>query len=569
MTIDPKDLKTLAIRVTLLTLAVRMVPMIGTDLTPSESAIAYGLGVDGATTEPFLRLLHHWAQAVGNFSFLVRLPQFIADLTMPFLAIAYARAAGWGAIPGLFAGLILAMAPLGIAAGYRLDGGALISATVLGSLVLLRQGLREGQPRRILLSNLLLLLGAAISPLALLAVPAGIYMGYRAVAMDNIRRLAMFGWPVVALLILAARYAFLGHLAPEPNAAALWRTLHFASGDASNWGQDGLPSALLQILAAFSPAGPIGALADQVELTAAPIWAWAAATGATILAVWGLARGQVRPDPEAEKPDAERGTWRTIGITAVQLPRNLGDRDWLPLLLIVAAALLFCLRCAHLQIADGLNDALAAVRPAVALLLGVGVTAALLPKPKQSESDNLRARHRFNGAMALLTMLVFLIGALHLLAHTGSPDRLAPRKVARAVLNAGGQQGAVLALGGRGLAVSFILDPTGVLPNLRRSSLKMDDALEQLLVLMRKKPKILILAGDRDALGTTDETPLKVPQLGRIAQTLDDSLTASGWQTQDDGHLFLGKSALMVYSQELPTLSPGTIVPQLGPGQVP
>ncbi|MSP93515.1 MAG: hypothetical protein EXR79_17275 [Myxococcales bacterium] len=608
MTIDPRGLRTLLIRVTVITLAVRAAPMLGTDLGPGEVAAALGLGADGLSAEPLALGWRGWTLETGGTAFLARLPALVADLALPLLAVGYARAAGWGAIAGLLGGLVLAVAPLGIDSGFRAGGASLLAALALGGLVLLRTALRDGDPLRAMASGGLIAAGGFLAPPVLLLVPGGLYLAARSVAIPAVRWTGLVAW-AAALAVLGVRAALGLGFVPAPNRVSAWLTDPALAAQPSGWHEISAYDAAIQAVAALLPSGPWGTLSAQLDIAAAPLWALGLAVMLVVLAVLGIARGVVWPDPPplakviesplrarndhtapatvadtigddtAEVIDPQgQGGWRTLSVLSVPLPRELGDRDWLPLLLPVLGAVAWVALAAVNDVADGVNEALAAARPAAALLLGVGLAAFVLPRTGSKSAQgtatatgpepiSLRRSHLGLGAVALA---VFGLGAVHLLQHVRSPDRMAARKVARFASESFDPSTAVLGLGPRALPVAVLLDARLDGPRLRLSPPTVPDATAHLVELLRKRPTRVVLIGDRDALGDTGTGNPARPTMAAVRASLDETLQINGLHPVDDSHRFLGGTAVVAYAREDTELSdPAIIRPQLAPVPVP
>ncbi len=590
MTIDPKDLRTLLLRVTLVTLAVRIVPLLSNDLGPTEAAAAMGLGVDGLSAEWTAILARGWLHASGGLGLVARLPALLCDLALPVLAVLFARAAGWGAICGLLAGLVLAIAPLGVEAGHRLDGGAAWALIALTALVFLRRGLQDGDTRRVLLSAGLLFVGGLFASPLLVVVPAGLYLAARTISVGPHKTAALAGWLAAPLLALALRYVTMGYLVPEADAAARWLVLPNQAGEPSGWSTVGAMPALLQGVLAVLPSGPRGQLAAQLGILPAPVWAIAVGSALTLLALAGFVRGQVRADPAAappvektplrspfavvEPPDERNGAgqadgWRTLGVALPTTARDLGDRDIIPLLLGILGAAIYVAQAGARGVPDGLQPALAVGRVCAALLLGVGLTALAMPRRAATESENVVRRRHFNFGLGAVALVIFGLGAAHLMAVARSPDRIAARKVAQRARETLHDKGALLALGPRGVPVAFLLDPLGDWPLVRVSALDFPHAISNLTFLLTKHPKSLVMAGDRDVLVDPGADNRPDGELVALGKTLDESLQLSGFHPLVDLAGVLGGTAIVRYSRESPSLSPETIRPQLGPGLVP
>lgn len=579
MTIDPKDLKTLLVRVTLITLAVRAVPLLSSDLGPGEAAAAMGLGADGLSMEPIAQLWRAWLHAAGGVGLLVRLPALLADLSLPLLAILFARAAGWGALAGLVAGLVLAIAPLGIEAGFRADGGAIYAALALGALGLLQRGLAQCDLRWVVASALLLAAGLTLAAPLMLLVPVGMTIAQLALVERRVRLTAVGTWLGAAVVATLGRWLALGHLLPEATRTDHWLAQTALTSDGGTWASAAPLTAGLDALAAISPAGAAGAVAGQLQMPAAPLWALALAAVLCLLAGAGVALGRVQADPSPARVPAvstEQGAgaadgWRTLGVGGMlNVPRQLGLRDWLPLALGAITVALDVALAAQRHDAAGLFARLAVGRVCVALLLGVGLTAWAMPRNGGSESENLRLRRRFNLTLALSSLAIFALGAAHLLAWTRSVDPLAPHRVAQFAREHMEDHGALLTVGPRGLAVAFLLDPLGNQARVRVASLEPADAKAHLAMLLRQGPAAVVLAGDRDALGETGQGQAPRPDLARLSESLRAMLEASGYRTLDDGHAYLGQTAVAAFTRapaEVP--DPASVRPQLGPGLAP
>lgn len=555
MTIDPKDLRTLLVRVTAVTLAVRLVPLIGQDMGVHEAALVLGLGDAGH--EPWSRLTRGLLLSGGGFSAFARLLPLLCEIATPALAVAFARAAGWGAIPGLLAGLLLAMGPLGLDMGERADGVALATMTSLAALALLRSGLRDGDVKKTVASALPLLIGGILAPSLLLLVPGGLYLAARAVTGDAPKRAGLAAWLVAAGAVVGVRLGVLGTLLPPaPITAAWW--LGTATMDPSGWAGTPPWQAAVQALGAVLPTGSRGTLAAQLDLQQASTPALVFGGGLLLTALAGHLGGRVRPDPIALPPSEETG-WQTVGVH-VSVPRDLGDRDWVPLLLPLLLVLAFAAWSAHVGQIDGLTDALGVARACAVLLVGVGLSARALG---QAKPDDRPSKAAWN--LAAAAVVVFGIGASHLLAQTQAADRQSARKVARFAHENLGQKGAMLALGGRGMPVLFLLDPYLHEKRVAWSPLDPAEALEKLTGVLAQSPDTVVLVGDRDALGPTDETATPRDELTVVWQFLLPTLTASGWQQVEDSHRYLGHTAVLTFVRQ----ATPAVRPQLAPGQAP
>ncbi|MSP90726.1 MAG: hypothetical protein EXR79_02790 [Myxococcales bacterium] len=585
MTIDPRDLRTLLLRITLITFAVRAVALIAVDVTPNEAGLALWPGVP--TPELVPRLLAGWLTAVGGVGFLLRLPALLSDIALPVLAVAYAQAAGWGSVAGLLAGLVLAMAPFGIEAGHRIDLAAWVSTGGLAALWLQRVGLRDGDRPRLLGSAGALLAVGWLAPPALLVVPAGLWQGWRAVALPATRAVAIGSWVAATVAVLAARVACVGWLAPEASPAARWLLDPALAADASGWGvalagdAAGAAAAAAGALAALLPGGTFGVLARQLDMLAVPAWSIGLGALLALLAAWGLWRGIVRPDPRpvTQADHAPLGAtaggagqadrWHTLGVGPVSAqPRTLGDRDVVPHVLVVAGSLAYVAQAAWRGPADGLAEALAAARPAAALLVGVGLAGFFTARWGRAGAADAAHRRAFVWSLALVAAIVFALGAAHLLAHTNAPERMAARKVTRFAREQAGDTGAILTLGRHGLAIALLLDPWRLDRRVAVTSLAPQQATARLDRLLATNPALLVLAGDRDALVVTPAGPPASIDLAALRTFLDVRLRAAGYEPVEDSQRYLGPTAVIAYAREA-VRDPRSIRPQLMPGVAP
>lgn len=549
MTIHPKDLRTLLLRVTAVTLAVRLVPLIGQDLGVHESALA--LGLSPAEHEPWTLLTRGFLLAGGGFGAFARLIPLLCEVASPALAVLLTRAAGWGALPGLLAGLLLAMGPLGLDMGERADGVALGTVATLAALGLARSGLQTGDWKRTALSALPILLAGILNSGLLILLPGALFLLGMAIADARVKRAGLIAWLLASTGVVAIRLLWVGHLVPTPPVSTEW-WLTPASMDATEWLQTPLGLALLETLGALLPGGTAGQLARQLDLQPAGPLALALGGLLALAATVGLTTGRVRPDPQPQANQGELAGWQTLGLN-VSVPRTLGSRDVVPLLLPVLLAMAWTAKAQHAGRMDGVVEVLAVARPCMALLLGVGLTALAMPKTTQDLDKQSR---KTAWTLALLAALIFGLGAQHLLEQTRAPDRQAARKVAHFARDHLGQKGALLAIGGRGLPVLALLDPYLHEKRLAWTSTDPAEALSALTGLLAQKPPSLVLVGDRDALGPTEETLEPNPQLLMTWQMLSPTLEASGWQAIEDSHRFLGHTAVLAFAPiELPHAS--------------
>ncbi len=605
MTIDPKDFKTLLVRLALVTLVLRAAPMFTADLAPGEAAAVLGLTGSGQSGEPWLLAARAWALVGGGVAGAARLPALVFELSLPILALGYARVAGWGSLAGLVVGLSLVLSPLAMQAGHRLGGGAAVAALVLLVLTLLRSSLKEGEKKPLLLSALGLVVLALLASPALVVVPAGLWLAWRAVADDQLKRLALWTWSAAPLLGLLARWAWLGYLVPETDAA----TAQFAladSAESSGWGAISPVLAALQGLAAVSPLGPMGELGRLLDLMATPWWSTLGGAALLLAALYGLARGLVQQDPQAplaapeltpiralgstsaarqsadataaeegEDSDetggaAARHGWRTLGVAIPNTPRTLGDRDWGPPLLIALGAALFLAQASSRGAADGVVEALAAARVGVALTVGVGLAA--LATPRTASQSEERSRRRTYWTLGAVALSLFGLGAWHLLEQTRSVERMSARKVGRFAKDSaedpevvGRRKGAILAVGPRGWAVAVQLDPHGQSGQIRLATAESGDVTAHALELLKADPGGVVVVGDKAALGTEASA---APHLLGVMRSIDRTLRMHGLVEVSDSHRLLGQTAVIVYSRNSRN-DPGTVQPQLAPGVAP
>lgn len=576
MTIDPKDFKTLLVRLTLVTLAVRLVPALTLDLSPGEAALALGLGRGGPTSEPLAQWQHSWAAATGGLAIASRFLGLLAEAVLPALAVAYARAAGQGSIAGLTTGLLLALGPLGMATGARSDSGAAAALGVLVALVLLREGLRAAKVPLLLASAVVVLvLGVSASP-ALVVVPAGLYAVSRAVAMAETKRVAWLAWPIAAVLGLGIRALLPGFLVPEPHAAAEWLTDAANASAPSGWLLSSLPMALAEALAAVLPVGPSGALAAQLDVAAAPLWAWVGGGLLVAVSLFGALRGLVQADPPLPKGPAlgaggaaAADGWRTLGAGVATTPRTLGDRDWLPGLLLVLGAVGFAVVQQARGAIDGLPDALQAGRVGAALLLGPGLAALGVPRSSLGQAGDPRVQRRFYWTLGAVALGVFALGAWQLLLQTSDPTQTLAKKAARQVHALVGRDGAALALGRRGLPIAALLDAGGTTRRIAASQLAGPQPLAALVGLLAARPPVVVLTGDADALGLAEPgKTLTRPDLVAVRSLLAPTLEASGYELDGQAAYVLAGLGVLTYTRR-ELADPRAIRPQLGPDEPP
>lgn len=598
MTIDPKDFKTLLVRVVLVTIVLRAAPMFTADLAPSEAAAVLGLTGSGEAGEPLLQAVRSWALTTGGVAGLVRLPALLAEVALPILALGYARVAGWGSLAGLVVGLTLALSPLAMQAGHRIGGGGAVAALVLLVLTLLRSGLRDAEVRPLALSALGLgALGLLASP-ALVVVPAGLWLIWRAFADTKIKQWALLAWTAAPLLALGLRWVWLGYLVPETDGA----TAQFALGHAaepSGWHAPAPLAAAAQGLALAGPVGPLGELARLFDLLQTPSWLIGAAALLMLAALYGTLRGLVQQDPptpvapprlsplagrsgaavRAENDDDEAGGaaaadgWRTLGVALPSTPRSLGDRDWGPPLMLALAAAVFVAQACARGVADGVQEALAAARIGLALPIGAGLAALATPRSALQQQGDVRVRRRSYWTLGAVALALFGLGSWHLLEQTRSVERMSSRKVARFAKEAvgdadivGEKLGSVLAVGPRGWAVAAQLDPYGNGPRLRLSTAEAGDAVANALELLKSQPGGVVVAGDKAALGTEASAP---KDMLAVMRSIDRTLRMHGLVEVADSHRLLGQTAVIVYSRSGADSGASTIRPQVAPGVAP
>lgn len=584
MTIDPKDFKTLLVRLTLVTLAVRLVPALTLDLSPGEAALALGLGRGGATSEPLAQWHHSWAAATGGLAIAARALGLLAEAVLPALAVAFARAAGQGSIAGLTTGLLLALGPLGMAVGARSDSGASAALGALAALFLLREGLRAASQPYLLASAATVLLLGVWAPAALVVVPAGLYAASRAVAMAEVRRTALLGWPLAALAALGIRALAPGFLLTEPHAAAEWLTQAANTASPSLW-LDATPlEAGLAALAAVVPVGPTGVLAAQLDVAAAPLWAWIGGGVLMLASLVGAVRGLVQADPPRPAAGgastggfgagglggaAAADGWRTLGVGTATTPRTLGDRDWGPGLLLLLGAAGFVLVQQLRGAIDGVPDALQAGRVGAALLFGPGLAALGAPRAAQGDAADPRFQRRFYWTLGAVALGVFALGAWQLLLQTSDPSRTLAKNAARQVHALVGRDGAALALGRRGLPIAAMLDAGAVTGRIDASQLSGPQPLAALVRLLAAKPPVLVLTGDADALGLAEPgAALTRPDLVAVRQLLEPTLQASGYELDDNAAFVRAGLGVLTYTRG-GSGDPRAIRPQLGPNEPP
>lgn len=574
MTIDPKDLRRLVIRVVAVTIALRALHLFSVDLGATEVAAAWALPADGHSVPVLHRLVSLWRQLAGGYAALVRAPTLVADVALPLVVVAYARASGWGTIAGLLGGLIVAVAPFGLDEGWRADGSAWLGLLALSALWQLRVALRaevwssspdatpEGslplqrELRALIFSVALFGCGVLLSPMLLVALPAGLVLALVASPTSRLGLLATAGWSLAAAAGLAGGVVLTGGFAPGLDQASAWLAQSSSNGGLPSL--SGPLSSAWQALAALSPGGPTGGVATLAEAPAAPLWRGLAGAVLWPMAAIGWWRGRVRDD---SSPDA---TWRD------DVPRKLGLRDVLPALLPVAGAAMWAAWASARGDPAGVMAALGVARPFAALLLGLGVTAfALTPFAGETIAPGKRAVPILVG----VALLQFALGAHHTYVGVQDPTRMAPTKVARFVAGNVSRGGEVLALGLGGLQVAWRLGPWPDLKRVHRApgvvalGQDADAAVNALLApIHAAKATRVAVVGDRWVL-----EPAADGQADPIGQGLHRRLTRGGFAIVEDGHRVLERLSVRIYARaDVPaTTAPSVIQPQLYPGKAP
>ena len=577
MTIHPRDLPRLLIRVTLVAFAVRAVPLFSVDLDGLEVGAAHGLAAPDAAFPRALLPSYAFAELVGRNDALSRFVALLSDCALPGLAVVYTRAAGWGALPGLLAGTLLAMGPLGIDAGARADGLAWLPLLLLGALGLLRLGLRDGKAA--LVGASLLPLGALgwLTPSALAVVPGGLLLGLRSVTGPAPKWTALVGWPLVAAVAVLAGGGFdlATALDPGETLTASWQ--HGGAGLTDGGLLPGGLDAFGAAWAAWGPAGTTPGWAAAFGGRALPWWTHAVTVLLGLVALYGWFFGEVQPDPRPARSGgshrdegaAGRDGWQTLGVVQM-MPRLVGERDWSPLVLVgVGSAVWVALACTLWQ-GHGAREALALGRPAAALALGLGWAAAGRPRSLDAAADPGLATRRFAGSTALVALAVFGLGSLHLYTGAADPGRSAARKVAHFAAEHVSVDDHAVCVGVPGAAVLQRLDPWGktgrvhlVAPTVDAVSAALDEA-----VAPRGKPKLraVALVGSQAAI---DDGALLAggPQTALLG-LVEARLGQDGFALDPDTHRALGGTAVAVFERRDP-LDRGTVRPQLAPGAHP
>ncbi len=568
MTIDPSQLRRLLIRVCAVTIAMRAVSMFSVDISAAEAATLLGLSPEGEPGSLISALMAAWGGLAAGIRGVVRAPMVLCDVALVLLALSWTRISGWGSLAGLLTGMVLAMTPLGLDEGWRADGTALISVLALLPLVVLRLGLRDGALLPIVGSALLLGIGALLSPMVLLMLPVGLLLAARTISGQTGRVAALLGWLGAAGLALAARHLWLGELGPQVSLAGAW----LADG-ALNGGRPTLPDAPLKAfgegLAALSAGGPVGGTASWLEIQPAPTWRLIIGLVLWPLAAWGFWSGRVQPDAPAQQQAVSESQgagaadgWRALGVGGLSITRELGERDWLPLLTGTFAAGGWLAWAAWQGQPHGVDQALAVGRPLAGLLLGVGLCgfagrAGFATRP---------ARKRFVFMMVGAALLVFGLGAHHFYMGSQSLNRIAARKVARYAGEEMAGSGRLICLGPAGLAISWTLDPLAAYDRIERSAVAPRSASKALAAALASKAAPLVLAGERQPM---EGKVIQGKALGQgpLGTLLHAQLADADYELTEDGHRYLAGVSVRVYAP--PDRSAGTIKPQLYPGQAP
>jgi len=540
--------------------------MFSLDPTAREVAAMLPTPVVGGVVEIGHQLSAAFAALTGGLAPVARAPAMLADLALVLTVIAFARGAGWGTIAGLLGGAVAAMAPLGLALGWRVDAGI---APLLGLIALwqLRIGLRRGEARRATLGAVAFAAAATLTPTALLLLPSALWMAWRAVAMSNVKGAAAGAWIGAAAVGVAARFGLLGQVGPLPPALAAW-----VGSDVGAAGREPLGLAL-SALSAFSVGGPVGPWAQLAELGQAPLWRVIAGGLLWLLAAVGLWRGLVREDPVHDAPAAadagSLGGWRTLGVAVAAAPRSLGERDWMPLLLPGLGAVVVAAAFGSDPMADDLViDAVWMARPSMALLLGLGL-AALGSRPALLEDEAGAGARGSVLRLIAMALAILGLGGMALLDGTAALDGTAPRKVAHYAAEELGSAGQAVLVGRAGLRVRWKL--TGTMPSERLRVAAADLATLQapLDAAIAARAPTLVLAGDVAALGglaTADAPDASAPLL---AQACELRLGAAGYTLREDGHRALGGLSVRVYGLGDDAPAPGSVRPQVEPGVAP
>ncbi|MBP46548.1 MAG: hypothetical protein CMH53_01265, partial [Myxococcales bacterium] len=262
MIIEPKDLKRLIVRVVAVTVALRAIHLFSVDLNAQEVAAAWALPGSQGTLAPLTYLVSAWREICGGVAGLLRAPTLLADAALPLIAIGYARASGWGTLSGLMAGLLLAVAPLGLDEGWRADGSTVLAALSFAAAWTLRHGLRRARMSAVVASWLLWAMAVALHPAALVAAPAGLWLIGRSVAMGRFRLVAALGW--LAVLGAGLGFGAMGSI----DQASEWLQDPSLNAGAVLWQADWASS--LASLRALGPAGASGAVSTLFDSSSAP-----------------------------------------------------------------------------------------------------------------------------------------------------------------------------------------------------------------------------------------------------------------------------------------------------------
>ena len=492
------------------------------------------------------------------------------DIALILLAVAYTRLNGWGSISGLMTGLFLAMSPWSLDEGWRADGTALLAPLALVALLFLRRGLRAGTVWPALVSASVLGLMTVLSPVSLLLVPAGLYAASRSVTGAWPRNAVWIGWLVAGGAGLAARQLMFGNIE-----AGLGLSQYWLADEVLGAGRVGLPSEPLlafgQALATVSASGPFGDLAHLLQVQEAPLWRLVLGMLLWPMVFIGFFGGLVQADqviaqgaPASPASGAgARDGWRSLGVAVSSAPRSLGERDLMPLLLVVLGAAGWVAWAAHQGDPRGVTEALALARPCAALMLGVGLTGFAM---RFDDGDPAQVRKRFVLIMVSLAMVQFGLGAHHVFEGTQRIDRIAATKVARFAASEMAGGGTALCLGPGGLTVIGVLDVGNRNPRVQVSSVAPKTASAQLAKMLSARPPTLVIAGDR--LAVDGDPSANDVGGGALGAALHRQMRAAGYDLGEDGHRYLGSLSVRSYQREQASDS-RQIRPQLYPGKAP
>gem|GEM_PF-4800602 len=575
MQIAPRDQRRLLYRVCAVLIAMRVVSIFTVDLNGLEVSAAHGLGAVaplGLGGVPVLgKIVSAWMHISGHIAGVVRLPSIALDLALLLIAVGYARLNGWGTLVGLLSGMFLALAPFGLDEGWRADGTPLMSVLALSALFQARKGIKLGQTAPSFVSAGLLAAATAISPVAALLLPAGLYTAMRSVTGPKPKYTLAAAWIVAIGVGIGLRLVVADGMPPQASLAAAWLAdARFNGADIAL--PDGALDGFFEALIALSPGGATGELAASLQLHEAPAWrVW---LGATLwpLALAGLFVGQVIADPAIPKRAAVSDSagagaadgWRSLGVAVPTSPKILGERDYMPLLLgMLVPCGWVAWACARSNPA-GIPEALAIARPCCALVLGLGLTG--LAGARFGAEDH--QRRRFVATMVAVTLVQFALGGHHVLVGTSSMQRIAATKVAVFIneeVSPLGDKGAVIALGPHGLEVAYKLDPYQSADRVARSTTRPRDAAQIAEKLLEKPRSVIAVTGDRDAV---EANGIAIGGGQGAGMVIDRLLHTRGYTIEEDGARYLEAIAVRVYRHDGPT-GGIAIKPQLAPGVAP